>query len=151
MKQLEEINQLKNEFDAEMEALKENYSERLTKLVRKNMNQHVYMCSGMGSTFMCSLKDRDKDYDNEYLDVLQELTWGVKYGLEIPYKMSKKGVVKREDHVMIENLYREEGYDLSIYNEREVKDFGLIPIYDAHIKVLNGAKINRKLIRNEKA
>jgi hypothetical protein len=132
----EAFEKVKSEFQAEFETL-----------VKDNLADDVYICSGMGSTSFYKFDEsgRDEEIENKTTEVINNLEWGLNgefsFRLSLPYKMTSKKVLTREVEEIIEDLYKSKG---GTY--KAIKD-GYVSPHLAHIRYFKGWEVNENIIK----
>lgn len=137
---------IKSMSDA-IERVQSEFQKEFLDLVKDNLEDDVYICSGMGSTSFYKFDESGKDttIENKTTEVISNLEWGLNnnfgVNLSLPYKMTSKAVLTKEAEDFIEGLYKSKG---GTY--RAVRD-GFVSPHLAHIRFLKGWKLDENIIK----
>lgn len=130
--------------------VKKEYQTEFETLVKDNLSDDVYICSGMGCTSFYKFDEsgRDEEIENKTTEVINNLEWGLNgkfsFRLSLPYKMTSTKVLTQEVEDKINSLYKNKTtYHLS---SSVLKENNLVSKHIAHIRYFKGWELNENII-----
>lgn len=135
-----------------LDKVKNEYQKEFETLVKDNLENDVYICSGMGNTSFYKFNEsgRDEEIENKTTEVVNNLEWGLNnefsFRLSLPYKMTSKKVLTQDTEDKIDTLYKN---TTSYYLSSSVlKENNLVSKHLAHIRYFLGWEVSEDIIKS---
>jgi hypothetical protein len=128
--------------------VREQFQEEFKTLVKENLADDVYLCSGMGSTSFYKYDEtgKDSEIENQVTEIINNLEWGLDrefcFNLSLPYKMTATKVLTKDVQIIIDKLYENQGGTFKAVRNNFVSP------HLAHIRYFKGWEVDENIIKS---